>query len=302
MIGRFSGPHGQRLLTEAIAQQPIIYGNYDIAAKVASLAELTCCDPGCSLIVQNSPDNDLYLIITGKFSVIVNGREVAQRKAGEHIGEMALIDPKAHRCASVVAYEPSVVAKLTEACFTELANEHPELWRGLARELGDRLRQRNTLVRQRHDTMRIFVGSSTETLPIANEIQAGLAHDQVTVTVWTNHVFGASKFFLESLEDATNNADFAVLVVGPDDKVISRGEDLDAPRDNVVFELGLFMGALGRRRVFIVMPRGGEIKIPTDLLGINPITYSLTDPKDLSANLGPACTALRKAINELGPK
>ena len=302
MIGRFSGPQGQRLLTDAIAQQPIVYGNYNLAGKLATLAELVSCDHGCCLIKQNSPENDLYLIITGKFSVTVNGREVAQRKAGEHVGEMALIDPKAHRCASVVASEPSVVAKVTEACFAELAAEHPELWRGLARELGDRLRQRNSLVRQCNERVRLFVGSSTETLQIANAIQAGLAHDAVTVTVWTNHVFGPSKFFLESLEDATQNADFAVLVVGPDDKVTSRGEDLDAPRDNVIFELGLFMGAVGRRRVFIVMPRGGELKIPTDLLGLNPITYALGDPKDLAERIGPVCTELRNVINDLGPR
>jgi len=301
MIGRFNGLHGQRLLTDAIAQQPIVYGNYDLAARLASLVELIGCDRDCYLIKQNNPDNDLYLIITGQFSVFVNGREVAQRKAGEHVGEMALIDPKAPCCASVVASEASVVAKITEACFTELATEHPELWRGLSRELGGRLRQRNSLVRQCNDRMRMFIGSSTETLQIANAIQAGLAHDAVIVTVWTNEVFGPSKFFLESLEDATNNADFAVLVVGPDDKVTSRGEDLDAPRDNVIFELGLFMGAVGRRRVFIVMPRGGELKIPTDLLGLNPITYAIGDPKDLTARIVSVCTVLRNAMNELGP-
>lgn len=302
MIGRFSGPHGQRLLTDVIAQQPIVYGNYGLAAKLASLAELVSCDQGCYLIKENDTDNDLFMIITGQFSVLVNGREVAQRKAGEHVGEMALIDPKAHRSASVVASEASVVAKVTEACFIELATEHPDLWRRLAKELGDRLRQRNSLVYQRNDRIKMFVGSSTETLQIANAIQAGLAHDAVTVTVWTNHVFGPSRFFLESLEDATNSADFAVLVVGPDDKVTSRGEDLDAPRDNVVFELGLFMGAVGRKRVFIVMPRGGELKIPTDLLGLNPITYALGDPKDLAARIGPVCTELRNAINELGSR
>ena len=302
MIRRFSGPHGQRLLTEAIAQQPIIYGNYDLAAKLASLVELVSCDQGYYLIEQSSTDNDLYLIITGQFSVIVNGREVAQRKAGQHFGEMALIDPKAHRSASVVASEVSVVAKVTEACFTELASEHPDLWRRLAKELGDRLRQRNSLVRQRNDRIRMFVGSSTETLQIANAIQAGLAYDAVTVTVWTDHVFGPSSFFLESLADTANSSDFAVLVVGPDDKVSSRGEDLDAPRDNVVFELGLFMGAVGRKRVFIVRPRGGELKIPTDLLGLNSITYALGDPKDLAARIGPVCNELRNAINELGAR
>jgi predicted nucleotide-binding protein len=150
--------------------------------------------------------------------------------------------------------------------------------------------------------VRIFIGSSTETLPIANEIQAGLAHDSFIVKVWTNRVFGASQFFLESLEEATNSADFAVLIIGPDDKVTSRNEVLDAPRDNVVFELGLFIGALGRKRVFFVIPKGAQLKIPTDLLGVNPITYSLSDPEELASQLGPVCTELRRSIINLGPR
>ena len=139
-------------------------------------------------------------------------------------------------------------------------------------------------------------------VPVANEIQAGLTHDCVVATVWTNGVFGASKFSLEALEDARSEADFAVLVLYPDDKVISRQHELDAPRDNIIFELGFFIGALGRRRVFIVSPRSTEIKIPTDLLGITPITYAHGDPKDLAAHLGPVCTELRKTIEELGPR
>lgn len=301
MIKRFTGPTGARLLTEAISQQAVVRGNQDLAAKLAEIAEVIAYDTGLYLISQNGPDNDLFFILAGRFSIQVNGREVARRGAGEHVGEMALIDPKAKRCASVIASEECVVAKIPEAAFTKLATHFPEIWRGLARELGDRLRQRNDLVCQCNQVPRVFIGSSTEALPIANEIQVGLSHDCLP-TVWTNRVFGASKFSLESLEDVKNRTDFAVLVLGPDDKVISRENTQDAPRDNVVFELGLFIGALGRRRVFIVMPRAAEIKVPTDLLGITPITYEHGEPKDVAALLGPVCTELRKAIQEQGPR
>ena len=39
--------------------------------------------------------------------------------------------------------------------------------------------------------------------------------------------------------------DFAILVLTADDLVASRDVLSTAPRDNVLFELGLFMGGLG---------------------------------------------------------
>ncbi len=98
-------------------------------------------------------------------------------------------------------------------------------------------------------------------------------------------------------------SDFAVLVLGPDDRVISRGDDNLAPRDNVVLELGLFIGAVGRRRVFLVMPAGLDVKIPTDLLGVTPVWYEPDgDPADLPARLRSACSDIRAALEKLGPR
>jgi hypothetical protein len=74
-------------------------------------------------------------------------------------------------------------------------------------------------------------------------------------------------------------------------------------RDNVVFEMGMFVGRLGRLRCFIVIPRGGEdVHFPTDLLGLTPVLYepNRTDA-NLTAALGPPCHQIRKAIRELGP-
>ena len=105
MKERFNGPAGKRLLTDAISQQTVVHGNQDLAAQIADIAELIACDTGFCLILQNATDNDLYFILTGQFSIQVNGREVARRRAGQHVGEMALIDPKAKRSASVIACE-----------------------------------------------------------------------------------------------------------------------------------------------------------------------------------------------------
>ena len=68
----------------------------------------------------------------------------------------------------------------------------------------------------------------------------------------------------------------------------------------MIFELGFFMGRLGRHRSLLVEPRGEEIKLPSDLAGINTITYKY-DKKNLATSLATACNKLRDIIRELGP-
>jgi predicted nucleotide-binding protein len=92
-----------------------------------------------------------------------------------------------------------------------------------------------------------------------------------------------------------------VPVFGPDDVIFSRGKRFDGPRDNVIFELGLFTGALGRKRTFVVSPSGKKLKVPSDLLGINFVQYSVTSAQPLSEAIEVACEDLRKIVQENGP-
>jgi len=257
---------------------------------------------GNTLIAQDAADNDVFFIISGEFSVLVHGRPLARRKPGQHVGEMALIDPGARRAASVVALADSVVACITEPDFTQIANKFPQLWRRAALELGSRLRQRNAFVPERRDKPVVFIGSSRESLDIANAIRDGLPPDDMEIKIWTEWVFGASSVPIESLESQIMLSDFAILVLGPDDKVTSRGDAYDAPRDNIVFEIGLFMGSLGRKRTFMIKPRGSDLKIPTDLLGVTPIECESGPPDTLGKRLAPVQTALIRHISDLGPR
>ena len=290
-----------RRVVEAMRRQSLMCGSTEIASTVAQRAEVLFVETGTVLVEQGSFGDDIYFILAGAFTIIVNGREIAQRRAEQHIGEMALIDPKARRSATVVAFEDSVIARISEPEFANIADQNPSLWKNLSCELADRLRQRNDLVLKRNDIPRVFIGSSRESLDIANAVQQGLARDPFIVTVWTNSVFGPSEFPIEALERVALESDFAVLVLGPDDRVISRKHENLAPRDNVVFELGLFIGAAGRRRVFLLIPQGLDVKIPTDILGITPVHY----PADASAGplrLDHACSEIRTAITLLGPR
>jgi hypoxanthine phosphoribosyltransferase len=151
---------------------------------------------------------------------------------------------------------------------------------------------------------RIFVGSSEESLLIAYAIQENLER-VAEVVVWDQDIFNVSSYNLEALSDELQRSDFSVFVFTPEDDAKIHGEKHRTVRDNVLFELGLFMGHLGRDRSFIVQPRGvKKLHLPTDLAGINVATYdsSRTDG-NLKAALASACSRIRKKINPkpIGP-
>src|SRR5271165_7559317 len=111
IIARFEGDEGRRRLVDQLRKQMITGGDSTVAAEIAAVAQILQVPPGDVLIRQDAADNDLFLIISGSLRIIVNGREVAIRGPGEHLGEMAIVDPSAARSASVVAAEASIVAK-----------------------------------------------------------------------------------------------------------------------------------------------------------------------------------------------
>ncbi len=114
---------------------------------------------------------------------------------------------------------------------------------------------------------RVFIGSSSEALAVAQAIHANLEH-QCFCEIWTHGVFGINKLPLESLLSVASHTDYAIIVFHPDDLVTTRGKRKNTPRDNVIFELGLFIGKLGKDRTCFVQPRGIDIKIPSDLVGL----------------------------------
>ena len=146
---------------------------------------------------------------------------------------------------------------------------------------------------------RVFIGSSKEGEEVANAIHANL-DEETECVVWTQGVFGLSDSNIESLTRKINESEFAVFVFTPDDSLTMRGKLFSAPRDNVVYELGLFSGALGRERCFFVTPRRSTIHLPTDLLGMTAGSYDeRRRDNDLQAAVGPFCTKVRNKIKRL---
>lgn len=147
----------------------------------------------------------------------------------------------------------------------------------------------------------VFIGSSSEGEKIAYAIQENLEKD-ADVYVWTQGVFELGSSYLESLIKELDKADFAILVLTEDDITISRNQQTVSPRDNVLFELGLFMGRLGRDRSFFVYDKNKNIKLPSDLLGITGAAFTMQQSGNLNASLGAACNKMRTAILATGVK
>jgi len=140
----------------------------------------------------------------------------------------------------------------------------------------------------------LFVGSSVENLQVAYDVQENLDHD-AEVKVWPQGGFEIAGFGLDSLLEQLQSCDFGVFIFTPDDMVRIREEEHRAVRDNVLFELGLFMGRLGRQRTFVIVPSGIKVHLPSDLIGWN-LAYYDPNRKDGVAALGVACNKIRRAM------
>ncbi|WP_282277790.1 nucleotide-binding protein [Stenotrophomonas sp. PS02297] len=150
----------------------------------------------------------------------------------------------------------------------------------------------------------LFIASSSEFIDLASAMQESLEL-VAEVTVWSQDVFKLSRYNIESLLEALEASDFGVFMFTPQDVVNIRGSEKLAVRDNVLFELGLFIGKLGRERCFIVIPRGSEetIHLPSDLLGITPALYEANrQDKNLVAALGPAATKIARQVKILSKR
>lgn len=148
---------------------------------------------------------------------------------------------------------------------------------------------------------KVFVGSSVEGLPVAYAIQEELEWD-AEVTVWPQGIFKLSGNALDDLIRILARADYGVFVFSPDDVIKLRDRQFLSVRDNVIFELGLFIGRLGKERCFFVAPKNvANFHLPTDLLGTTPGRYDAErSDNNLRAALGPICNQMRKTIKELG--
>jgi hypothetical protein len=147
---------------------------------------------------------------------------------------------------------------------------------------------------------RLFIASSVESLSIAEAVNVNLDHE-FEITIWKNGTFKLSSTAIEDLVEKSSTVDFALFIFAPDDIATIRSRKEHIVRDNVIFEMGLFIGAIGKSRSFILKPRNQEMHLPTDLLGVTPADYdSNRSDGDLVSATNRACSLIKSEVERIG--
>lgn len=147
---------------------------------------------------------------------------------------------------------------------------------------------------------RLFIASSVESLPIAEAVNVNLDHD-FEVTIWQSGTFKLSSSTIEDLVEKSSAVDFALFIFAPDDITTIRNRKEHVVRDNVIFEMGLFVGAIGKSRSFVLKPRDTDMHLPTDLLGVTPADYDANrSDGDLVSATNRACSLIKAEVVRIG--
>ncbi|SFN21330.1 Predicted nucleotide-binding protein containing TIR-like domain-containing protein [Chitinophaga sp. YR627] len=148
---------------------------------------------------------------------------------------------------------------------------------------------------------KIFIGSSSEALDLAEAIQSNLEHSAYC-TIWNQGIFSLSSNALDDLLKTLDVYDYGIFIFRPDDKSTIRKEEYSTIRDNVIFELGLYFGKLGKTNAFYLIPRNyPKLHLPSDLGGITAGTYDherLITDRNFKATVGPFCTQIKEMLNK----
>jgi CRP/FNR family cyclic AMP-dependent transcriptional regulator len=119
---------GDNRTNDALKRQEFVGGDGAIAEGMAAKGELVEFQKLDKLIVEDGEDNDIYLLLAGSVSIVIKGIEYTTRHAGQHVSEMAAIEPTLKRSATVVANDKVVSLKIPSATFMTIGNTYPQIW------------------------------------------------------------------------------------------------------------------------------------------------------------------------------
>lgn len=145
----------------------------------------------------------------------------------------------------------------------------------------------------------MFVGSSSESEELIRGLSLNL-DGKVEVHNWKTIPWAPSRSTLTGIERAIDGVDFAAFILSGDDTAMIRGEEEHVVRDNVLFELGVSFGRIGRDRTFMLAPHDSDSRTASDILGLTSIGYE-PGAKPLSVMANPAAR-LWEHMQERGPR
>jgi hypothetical protein len=151
--------------------------------------------------------------------------------------------------------------------------------------------------------LRIFIASSKEGLPVANLIKETMdtSFDGAYCDIWDDPgVFEVSGVIIDRFQEALDVYAYAIIVLTPDDRTTIRGTQYESPRDNLIYELGLFTGRHGKDSVFIVTPQAHQIRLPSDLEGIITCNYKIrSNAVTQGYDVRTACNQIIRVIKKI---
>lgn len=145
---------------------------------------------------------------------------------------------------------------------------------------------------------KVFIGASLRSVNVLRELQNELTYE-AQIVPW-QHIFHLNSKTLVDLLEIVKIIDFCIFVFTPDDKQEILDPENLATREHVIFELGLFIGGLGKDRCFFIVPsKYQEFHLFADLLDTEFATFD-TSLTNLRLALEPACNCIRDKIKRLG--
>lgn len=282
MLERFKSDQAE--LIEQLLIQPLVKHDQARANYLAEHGDLKAFQSNEELITLGEQTTDVFFLLTGSVKVSIGKHVLVESfEAGNYVGEIAAVYVTS-RTSTVSARDEVVALQLSREHFKTFLQEFPQASHAFALDLAKRIAIRNANVAKPRAKHRIFAISSAEALSV---VQSGIQHfehdSSLEYAPWSMpQIFQLSSYPMDDLEAELSRADFAVAIANDDDIVTSRNLEQSMPRDNVLFELGLFVGRFGRKRTVLMAPKGTELKLPSDLKGLSIIYYpkNMTDAEE----------------------
>lgn len=228
---------------------------------------------------------------------------VGQRIPGQTIGELSAVDPSGPRSATVIAKDSADIFEVDLDDLEHITRRDSGFYRNLAGEIAHRLRQRDRFIPTTNSVPHIIFLSSSEGFAAIQALSRRVEEGTQSICkTWKSpDVFLPGDYPLTSLIAQLDACDFAVALASGDDlrRRVSTGEERVSPRDNVLFEIGMFIGRLGAHRTIVLDPTSGEGS-PSDLNGVTAIRYSADESGSMPAALDEVAGEIIKQIEWFG--
>src|SRR5215218_2120519 len=122
-----------------IAKVPLFAGlSKTQLTKVAAIADEIDVPEGKVLTRQGERGREFFVLLDGEAEVRRNGRKLATRRAGEFVGEIALVSDRP-RVATVTATKPVSALVIRDVDLRALINRTPQIALKILQAVADRL-------------------------------------------------------------------------------------------------------------------------------------------------------------------